>query len=312
MFATAAALHAADCARDGKPAPFEPRGVSAGSKPFVNPVRRAGGPAGGAAPGLGRALNAGGGGEEEGGGLSPAVLARLCPNGEPLPEILRKLEPHLVERICAEILEPRREVRWEDIAGLEHAKAVVQEVAVWPLLAPQLFKGARAVPRGMLLFGPPGTGKTLIGRAIAAQCAATFFSISAASLGSKWIGEGEKLVRALFAVASVLAPSVVFVDEIDALLASRKGGEGEHESSRRLKTEFLVQMEGLDGGGEDRPVLLVGATNRPGDLDEAARRRLAKQARPPWGAAPAPASRAPRPPRSTSPSPAPRRGASWW
>ena len=197
---------------------------------------------------------------------------------------------------------------WDDIAGLEHAKAVVQEVAVWPLLAPALFRGARAVPRGILLFGPPGTGKaramqrhaapctdatschaltrapplpssaqTLIGRAIAAQCAATFFGISAASLGSKWIGEGEKLVRALFAVATVLAPSVVFVDEIDALLSARKGGDGEHESSRRLKTEFLVQMEGLDGGGEDRPVLLVGATNRPGELDEAARRRLAKQ-----------------------------------
>jgi SpoVK/Ycf46/Vps4 family AAA+-type ATPase len=84
-------------------------------------------------------------------------------------------------------------------------------------------------------------------------------------------------VRALFAVATVLAPSVVFVDEIDALLSARKGGEGEHEASRRLKTEFLVQMEGLDGGGEDRPVLLVGATNRPAELDEAARRRLAKQ-----------------------------------
>jgi SpoVK/Ycf46/Vps4 family AAA+-type ATPase len=168
-------------------------------------------------------------------------------------------------------------VSWDDIAGLEHAKAVVQEVAVWPLLAPALFRGARAVPRGILLFGPPGTGKTLIGRAIAAQCAATFFGISAASLGSKWIGEGEKLVRALFAVATVLAPSVVFVDEIDALLSARKGGEGEHEASRRLKTEFLVQMEGLDGGGEDRPVLLVGATNRPAELDEAARRRLAKQ-----------------------------------
>ena len=301
QFYSAADKLAADCVRDGKPPPafacaggaapgggFQPParvgGASGGgggaNKPYQNPAaRRGGNPNAGTAPGMARAIAASGAGEEDPTcGLSPAVLARLCPNGEAVPECIRKLEPHLVQRICDEILEVPRGVAWADIAGLEHAKEVVQEVAVWPLLAPRLFKGARSVPKGILLFGPPGTGKTLIGRAIASQCSATFFGISAASLGSKWIGEGEKLVRALFAVATVLAPSVVFVDEIDALLSARKGGEGgEHEASRRLKTEFLVQMEGLDGGGEERPVLLVGATNRPADLDEAARRRLAKQ-----------------------------------
>jgi len=301
-FGSAADKYVADRVREGHAPPafacagggantagFQPPartggGASGGggtNKPYQNPTVKRTGPNGnaGTAPGMARAIAANGAGEEDPAcGLSPAVLARLCPNGEAVPDCIRKLEAHLVQRICDEILEIPVGVEWDDIAGLEHAKAVVQEVAVWPLLAPELFRGARAVPKGILLFGPPGTGKTLIGRAIASQCKATFFGISAASLGSKWIGEGEKLVRALFAVATVLAPSVVFVDEVDALLSARKGGEGgEHEASRRLKTEFLVQMEGLDGGGEERPVLMVAATNRPADLDEAARRRLSKQ-----------------------------------
>ena len=125
-----------------------------------------------------------------------------------------------------------------------------------------------------MLFGPPGTGKTLIGKCIAHQSGCTFFAISASSLTSKWVGEGEKMVRALFAVARVHQPSVVFIDEIDSLLTSRS--EGEHESSRKMKTEFLVQLDGASTVGEER-VLVVGATNRPQELDEAARRRLVKR-----------------------------------
>ncbi|KAK1307203.1 Katanin p60 ATPase-containing subunit A1 [Acorus calamus] len=119
-----------------------------------------------------------------------------------------------------------------------------------------------------------GTGKTMIGKAIAGEAKATFFYISASSLTSKWIGEGEKLVRALFGVASCRQPAVIFVDEIDSLLSQRKS-EGEHESSRRLKTQFLIEMEGFDSGNEQ--ILLIGATNRPQELDEAARRRLTKR-----------------------------------
>ena len=203
-----------------------------------------------------------------------ATMRRLSPNGEPIPETLLKMDRDIVDRVVAEILEAPATIAWEDIAGLEHAKAAVQELAVWPLMKPELFRGARAVPRGLLLFGPPGTGKTLIGRAVASQCGATFFSISASSLTSKWIGEGEKMVRALFAVAAACEPAVIFVDEIDSLLSARKS-DGEHESSRRMKTEFLVQMDGL--GGDEGRMLLVGATNRPQELDDGARRRLAKQ-----------------------------------
>ncbi|KAL3526181.1 hypothetical protein ACH5RR_014553 [Cinchona calisaya] len=201
-------------------------------------------------------------------------LELLCgPDGE-LPEKLRNLEPRLIEHVSNEIMDRDPNVRWDDIAGLEHAKKCVTEMVIWPLLRPDIFKGCRSPGRGLLLFGPPGTGKTMIGKAIAGEAKATFFYISASSLTSKWIGEGEKLVRALFGVASCRQPAVIFVDEIDSLLSQRKS-EGEHESSRRLKTQFLIEMEGFDCGSEQ--ILLVGATNRPQELDEAARRRLTKR-----------------------------------
>lgn len=188
---------------------------------------------------------------------------------------------------------------WEDIAGLEYAKSTIHEAVVLPILRPDMFTGLRRPPRGILLFGPPGTGKTLIGKCIASQSKSTFFSISASSLTSKWVGEGEKMVRTLFAVAAVHQPAVIFIDEIDSLLCQRS--ENEHESSRRVKvlclnihfrdfclaslsstalilfqTEFLVQLDGAGTGENDR-ILIVGATNRPQELDEAARRRFTKR-----------------------------------
>lgn len=114
----------------------------------------------------------------------------------------------------------------------------------------------------------------MIGKCIASQAKAAFFSISASSLTSKWVGEGEKLVRALFAVARCTQPAVIFIDEIDSLLAQRT--DGEFEASRRIKTEFLVQFDGAGTNAEDR-ILIIGATNRPQEIDEAARRRLVKR-----------------------------------
>ncbi|KAJ3616223.1 hypothetical protein Zmor_011986 [Zophobas morio] len=171
-------------------------------------------------------------------------------------------------------MDKRPDVTWDDIAGLEFAKKTIQEIVVWPMLKPDIFCGLRSPPKGLLLFGPPGTGKTLIGKCIAGQSGSVFFSISASSLTSKWVGEGEKLVKTLFQVARANQPAVVFIDEIDSLLSART--DGEHESSRRIKTEFLVQLDGATSNKEER-ILVVGATNRPHEIDEAARRRMVKR-----------------------------------
>lgn len=127
-----------------------------------------------------------------------------------------------------------------------------------------------------MFFGPPGTGKTLLGKAIAAQSKSTFMSISASTLTSKWVGEGEKMVRTMFAIAAIHQPTVVFIDEIDSLLSART--DNDQEGSRRIKTEFLVQLDGANTfAGEEARILIIGATNRPDDLDEAVRRRLSKR-----------------------------------
>ncbi|GAB4816920.1 hypothetical protein N2152v2_003966 [Parachlorella kessleri] len=279
--------------RPGGRRPMQAAGQGGVGKGFVPPfVKKAleAGPGGGGQAGGGGG-GGGAGGEEAEGPLTLRTreFLRLGPE-EPLPEELAKLDPQLIEQVCNDIVETGK-TSWDDIAGQEVAKKLIQEVVVWPLLNPHIFTGARAPPKGILLFGPPGTGKTLLGKAIASNIHATFFSISASSLTSKWIGEGEKMVRTLFAVAGWVAPSVIFIDEIDSLLSARKS-EGEHEASRRLKTEMLVQMEGCDPNSADRRVLLIGATNRPEvghngrivgrglrakELDEAARRRMPKQ-----------------------------------
>ncbi|VVC31509.1 Hypothetical protein CINCED_3A017288 [Cinara cedri] len=187
---------------------------------------------------------------------------------------LKNIDPKMVEMIRNEIIECKHPITWDDISGLQFAKNTIQESVIWPLLRPDIFKGIRRPPKGILLFGPPGTGKTLIGKCIASQSNSTFFSISASTITSKWIGEGEKSVRALFAVARCHQPAVIFVDEIDSLLCQRT--EQEHESSRKIKTEFLIQLDGAGTNDDDR-ILIIGATNRPQELDEAARRRLVKK-----------------------------------
>lgn len=123
-------------------------------------------------------------------------------------ERLKNIDPKMVELIKSEIMDVGATITWTDIAGLEFAKTAIQEAVVWPMLRPDIFTGLRRPPKGILLFGPPGTGKTLIGKCVASQSKSTFFSISASSLTSKWVGDGEKMVRALFAVARVHQPSV--------------------------------------------------------------------------------------------------------
>uniref|UniRef100_A0A671P446 Uncharacterized protein n=1 Tax=Sinocyclocheilus anshuiensis TaxID=1608454 RepID=A0A671P446_9TELE len=152
-------------------------------------------------------------------------------------------------------------IKWDDVAGLEGAKEALKEgEGFWK----------RTPWRGILLFGPPGTGKSYLAKAVATEANnSTFFSISSSDLVSKWLGESEKLVKNLFSLAREHKPSIIFIDEIDSMCGSRN--ENESEAALRIKTEFLVQMQGV--GNDNEGILVLGATNIPWTLDSAIRRR---------------------------------------
>ena len=171
------------------------------------------------------------------------------------------------------ILQDKPNVKWEDVAGLEGAKEALKEAVILPIKFPHLFVGKRQPWKGILLYGPPGTGKSYLAKAVATEANSTFFSVSSSDLVSKWMGESERLVKQLFAMARENQPSIIFIDEIDALCGPR--GEGESEASRRIKTEMLVQMDGV--GRDSKGVLVLGATNIPWQLDAAIRRRFQRR-----------------------------------
>ncbi|KAM3326345.1 putative protein isoform X1 [Capsicum chacoense] len=168
-------------------------------------------------------------------------------------------------------------VTFNDIGALETVKDTLKELVMLPLQRPELFcKGQLTKPcKGILLFGPPGTGKTMLAKAVATEAGANFINISMSSITSKWFGEGEKYVKAVFTLASKIAPSVVFVDEVDSMLGRREN-PGEHEAMRKMKNEFMVNWDGLRTKDKER-VLVLAATNRPFDLDEAVIRRLPRR-----------------------------------
>ncbi|CAN4093084.1 unnamed protein product [Withania somnifera] len=187
-------------------------------------------------------------------------------------------ENEFEKRLLVDVIPPNDVgVTFNDIGALETVKDTLKELVMLPLQRPELFcKGQLTKPcKGILLFGPPGTGKTMLAKAVATEAGANFINISMSSITSKWFGEGEKYVKAVFTLASKIAPSVVFVDEVDSMLGRREN-PGEHEAMRKMKNEFMVNWDGLRTKDKER-VLVLAATNRPFDLDEAVIRRLPRR-----------------------------------
>ena len=212
-------------------------------------------------------------------GKSSFLLSRYPDGNGPDSELIEMLE--------REVVDTNPNVSFDDIAELSQAKKALQEAVLLPLIIPDYFKGIRRPWRGVLLYGPPGTGKTMLAKALATQGKTTFFNVHSSSFASKWRGESEKLVRILFEMARYYAPTCIFIDEVDSL-CSKRGEGNEGDGSRRVKAELLVQMEGVNSNtsaganekSEDdkrKIVAVMGATNRPWDLDEALRRRFEKR-----------------------------------
>lgn len=189
---------------------------------------------------------------------------------------------NLIDALEGEVVDKNPSVSFDDIAELDAAKNILKEAVLLPLLMPEFFTGIRRPWKGVLLYGPPGTGKTMLAKALATQGKTVFFNVSASTFASKWRGESEKLIRLLFEMAKFYAPTTIFIDEVDSIGSKR--GDGEGEASRRVKAELLVQMDGVNGASsansntkECKMVMVMGATNKPWDLDEALRRRFEKR-----------------------------------
>ena len=172
-------------------------------------------------------------------------------------------------------------ITMEDIGGLDEIIEELKESVIYPLTMPHLYSHSSrllSAPSGVLLYGPPGCGKTMLAKALAHESGATFINMHISTLTEKWYGDSNKLVNAMFSLARKLQPSIVFIDEIDAVLGTRRSGE--HEASGMVKAEFMTHWDGLTSSntaGESQRILILGATNRIQDIDEAILRRMPKK-----------------------------------
>ncbi|KAF7767983.1 hypothetical protein Agabi119p4_7226 [Agaricus bisporus var. burnettii] len=181
------------------------------------------------------------------------------------------------KKVANEVIHPDDiGVRFSDIGGLDTIISSLRESVIYPLLYPNLFTSTSSLlgaPKGVLLFGPPGCGKTMLAKALAKESGATFINIAASVLTNKWYGESNKLVAGLFSLARKVQPSIIFIDEIDSFLRERT--KGDHEVTGMMKAEFMTLWDGLTSS-TDR-ILVLGATNRPHDIDLAILRRMPKR-----------------------------------
>ncbi|KAK6908054.1 ATPase [Kwoniella mangroviensis CBS 10435] len=181
--------------------------------------------------------------------------------------------------IAGEIVPPSKiDVTFDSIGGLDEIINSLKETVIYPLTFPELFAsaggGLLSAPKGVLLYGHPGCGKTMLAKALAKESGATFINLPLSSLTNKWFGESNKLVAGLFSLARKVQPSIIFIDEIDSLFRERSAGD--HEVTAMMKAEFMTLWDGLTSGTDTR-ILVLGATNRPNDIDPAILRRMPKR-----------------------------------
>ena len=191
------------------------------------------------------------------------ILDKLIVTREDFTCALRRAQPSALREIMIQV----PNVTWDDIGGLEETKENLREGIELPLKNPEAFRKLGIRPaKGFLLYGPPGTGKTLLAKAVAREAEANFISTKSSDLLSKWYGESEQQVARLFNRARQVAPTVIFIDEIDSLAPQRGGGLGEPAVTERVVNTLLAELDGLE---ELQEVVVVGATNRPTLLDPA-------------------------------------------
>jgi transitional endoplasmic reticulum ATPase len=198
--------------------------------------------------------------------IAPEILEKMVVKMEDFTSAYREITPTAMREVYVEV----PQVKWDQVGGLKQVKQELIEAVEWPIKKPELFKRMGInPPRGILLYGPPGSGKTLLARAVATESEANFISIKGPEIFSKWIGESEKAIREVFRKGRTAAPSIIFFDELDAIVPRRGLGYADSGASERVISQLLTEIDGIE---TLQNVLVIAATNRPDILDPAVMR----------------------------------------